>query len=87
MPNSSRALPTIIRPIRVAWGIDERYANRSSRSTLFAYNAAPVTGVEQGACHVLQQFLLSSAVANAAKASLPNSASRKAIASFVATRN
>ncbi|WP_414649607.1 SEC-C metal-binding domain-containing protein [Dyella sp.] len=38
-------------------------------------------------CHVIQQFQLSSAVANAARAIPPNNGSRKATASFTATRN
>ncbi|WP_414647827.1 SEC-C metal-binding domain-containing protein [Dyella sp.] len=38
-------------------------------------------------CHVNQQFQLSSALVNAAKAIPPSSASRKAIASFTATRS
>ena len=39
-----------------------------------------LTNNKKEMCHVNQQFQLSSAVANAAKAILPNNASRKAIA-------
>jgi hypothetical protein len=61
--------------------------SRTKANSVFDYNALPVNGRKQGACHVIQQLLLSSALANAAKASHPNNASRKAIASFMSTRN
>src|SRR5512135_1596883 len=70
--NSSHVPLTTIRLIRAAWGTDVLSAIAQPVQRWSGTMPRPVVGVEQGACHVLQ-FLLSSAVANVAKASLPNS--------------